>query len=257
MKIPVRPTTALVLSLALSGCGSDGGAGGFGSGTLEEAPEIAASSDPDWWVSSGALFFRNDVARTNHGDLPAESPWRQRYARSNPTDTDGGAHPQNVFRLVRRRVLGDVAQEVGFRVDATSRSASPNRNASNGVFLFQRYLSENDDYASGVRVDGQATIKKKTGGTTRTLALRDLYAHGAAWDRDVNFTFLPQGRTIAMRTETRNQPDGSVDLRLFVDGDLVLEVIDGTGGLTSPGLTGIRSDFMDVEFEGYEVTPLS
>ncbi|MGH7856543.1 MAG: hypothetical protein ACREQY_04370 [Candidatus Binatia bacterium] len=96
-------------------------------------------------------------------------------ARTNPRDTDGGSHPQNVFRLFRKESLLDSAVGFTFRVLRTNPSESPDRNASNGVFVLQRFVGGDDFYASGVRVDGRAVIKRKSGGRFTTLALRDLF----------------------------------------------------------------------------------
>ncbi|MGH7823085.1 MAG: hypothetical protein ACREQ9_25275 [Candidatus Binatia bacterium] len=242
-------------SLAACGSGGDGSAGFGGGGVLEEEGRIDQSSDPEWWLSSGALFFRSgDSARTIQGDLPPDSPWRGAYSRSNSRDSAGGARPQNLFRLVHRRSFANLDQQVSFLVQRTDASSSPNRNASNGVFLFQRYLGENDLYASGVRVDGAAAIKKKSGGRTHTLASRPLFGNGAPYDRGANPNVLPPGRWIHLRTEALDDPQG-VRLRLFVDGTLAVETIDDGRGAEGPllgsGLAGVRGDFMDLELRGY------
>lgn len=260
-----RRLASLLSGLALAvvlfpGCGGGGGEGeaGFGDGVLEEAGNLPASADPDFWLSSGARFFRDgDSGRTLVGGLPPEDPWRQRYARSNPVDTDGGARPQNVFRLLRRVQRQNLRQSVRFRILRVNASPSPNRNASNGVFLFQRYESQNDLYASGVRVDGQAVIKKKHGGRTFTLALAPVFTDGPAYDRSSTPNRIPTDRAVTLATETLDQPDGSVLLRLSVDGDPRLEAVDRGQGSTGPllgvGLAGIRSDFFDLELSGYRV----
>ena len=247
----------LVLGLGLSwSCGSGGGGsggGGFGEGVLEEAGNPAASAGGGWWLSSGALFFRDEESgRTIQGELPHDSPWRHEYARSNPRDTDGGAHPQNLFRLVRIASVQNVITEVSFLVRATHASASPNRGGSNGVFLFQRYLDANNLYASGVRVDGQAVIKKKVRGQNLTLASSLIFTNGAPWHPSSNPNVLP-ARWIGLRAEAHDQPDGTVRLLLFVDGALVLEAVDDGryGPMLGPGSGGIRGDFMDLEFRGY------
>jgi hypothetical protein len=211
-------------------------------------------------VSSGALFFRDGgVGRTIVGELPADSPWRARYARSNPRDTDGGAHPQNVFRVVRRQSLGDASQSLTFRILRTNRTSSGNRNASNGVFLFQRYLGENDLYATGIRVDGNAAIKKKSGGRTYTLGLADLFGGGRGWNSGGNSNFIPEGRAITIRTESRDEA-GGVHRRWFVDDRLVIDLVDDGRIGGSPhfgsGLGGIRTDFMDLEFDDYRAGSL-
>ena len=66
---------------------------------------------------------------------------------------------------------------------------------------------------------------------------------------------LPPGRPISFRAEARDEPGGTVRLRLFVDGALVLEVADGGvgGGVHQGGFGGVRNDFMDVELQGFRL----
>ena len=128
-------------------------------GTIEEAPSPEASASPDWWLNSGARWLRpGGTSSTIVGALPKTDPWRQSYKATNPTDTDAGKHPQNVFRLLTRRTFTSFKQTVFFRVLDSNDSKSPNRNASNGVLLFLRYRNGDDLYYAGVRVDGAAVM---------------------------------------------------------------------------------------------------
>ena len=108
-------------------------------GVLEEAAKSNLSTSPYWWVSSGARFYVDGgVGETLQGQLPANDYWRLAYAASNPVDTDNGYRPQNIFRIVGRSLWGDFRQQIYFLIAADNLSASPNRNASNGVLLLNR-----------------------------------------------------------------------------------------------------------------------
>lgn len=236
----------------------------LGGGMLEEAPSPEESADPCWWVDSGAaLETQRSARRTLHGALSEESRWRSYYAASNPTDTDGGLHPQNIFRLISRKSWRDSSQTLMFRVHDYHLSASPERNESNGVLLFAHYRGEDDLYYAGVRVDGQVVIKKKTGGVYHTLALTPYFS--GTYDPKTAPLLIPVERRIGLRLDTRDLTDGSVLLTLFVDdsGDgnwtQALSVRDdgatsqGALPLRGAGSVGIRTDFMDVAFEDYRV----
>jgi hypothetical protein len=192
---------------------------------------------------------------TIQGELPAEDPWHQRYAASSPGDTDGGARPQNLFRLIRRQSVHSPQQQVQFNIQRANASGSPNRNASNGVLLLSRYLGGDDLYYAGVRVDGQAVVKKKSRGRYFTLGSTPVFA--GRYDRQTAPNLIPEDRWITLASDVRTNPDGAVQIGLSVDGSAVLTVVDGgrTGGppIRSAGMVGIRSDFLDVQFRGYAV----
>lgn len=220
---------------------------------------MSQSASREFWLNSGALlFFEGGFGRTIQGELPSDDPWRLAYARSNPGDTDGGFHPQNVFRLVTRQALANVGQRLTFRIARIHASASANRNASNGVFLFQHYLDGDNLYVGGIRVDGNAVIKKKIAGRNFTMGIAGVFPGG--YDRSRNPSVLPQDRSIALETHTRSEPDGTVTIQVQIDGSLVLQANDdgrsfGGRAIAEPGLIGIRTDFMDVTFSEYRVSP--
>jgi hypothetical protein len=166
---------------------------------LEETGRMEESASPDWWVNSGAWFVqRCGVGSTWIGETPADSKWRGLYTLSNPQDTDRGAHPQNLFRLITRSEWGDSAQQVYFRILADNLSASANRDRSNGVLLFHRYRDAQNLYYAGARVDGSAVIKKKTGGVYATLAEAPLFP--GSYDRTGAPDLIPHGVWIGLRT---------------------------------------------------------
>lgn len=228
------------------------------SGTLEEAASMGASSSPYWWLSSGAYFYFGGTGETVHGSLPANDYWRLLYAANNPVDTDNGYHPQNIFRLVSRSKWASFRQQVYFRISADNLSNSPNRNASNGVLLFNRYQDQDNLYYTGVRVDGAAVIKKKQQGTYYTIAYKKIFP--GTYHPNANPNLLPKGVWMGITSETLNNPDGTVRIRLHVNsGNGVWKLIfdvedDGVQygpPFTQSGYGGFRTDFMDVEFDNY------
>lgn len=191
------------------------------------------------------------------------SKWRLAYARSNPIDTDNGYHPQNIFRLVLRSKWQNYTQQAYFRVDRHNASASPNRAASNGLLLFNRYQDGDNLYYAGVRVDGNAVIKKKKGGTYYTLASKKILP--GTYDLTSTPTLIPKDMWIGLRSVVTNGVDGSVFLKLYTDigktgqWTLTAEAIDdgksyGGAAIVSEGYGGIRTDFMDVSFNDYRMT---
>ncbi|MES2437359.1 MAG: hypothetical protein V4519_05115 [Patescibacteria group bacterium] len=237
--------------------------------TLEESAKISKSSNKNWWLNSGGrLYVSNGTAKTIQGDLAPSDAWYKRYIRSNPEDTDDGAHPQNIFRLVNTHVWGDFTQQAYFKINSLILSESPNRNASNGVLLFNRYQTGDDLYYTGIRVDGAAVIKKKIKGAYYTMAMKKIFGtKNQKYDRDSEPNLLPVATWIGVKSEVITNQDASVTIRLYVDEGktgvwrLVLETKDkaesyGPSPLTNAGYAGIRTDFMDVEFDDYSIVEL-
>lgn len=239
-------------------------------GVLEEADSPAESSSPYWWLSSGGeLLIANGVGSTMIGDAPAGNEWRQEYASSNPQDTDGGLHPQNLFRLVTHGTWEDASEELTFRILADHFSPSWNRNTSNGVLLMSRYADSQTLYYAGIRVDGTAVIKKKYRGTYYTMAQEKAFPGTyEGWQQDTDL--LPHDRWLALRSDAVTNGDGSVTITLFfaepgATSTPAWRVLaratdhgqyDGTPPLTG-GRGGIRTDFMDVRFDSFSVRPLA
>ncbi len=236
-------------------------------GVLSEAPSMSQSDSPYWWLSSGARFHMSQgIGSTVKGSLPSNDYWRLYYASTSSVDTDSGYHPQNLFRVVTRSRWKDFRQQVYFRVRRDNLSASPNRNASNGLLLMSRYLDQNNLYYAGIRVDGAAVIKKKKRGVYYTIASAPFFS-GAAYNRVTHPSLLPKDVWIGLRSELTNNPDGTVRIVLYVDSgpgswSLVFDVLDngvayGGSALTDSGYAGLRTDFMDVELENYYAAVLN
>jgi len=239
----------------------------FSSDTITpEKHPLEKSSSPYWWVNSGAyMYLKGGEGMTVQGELPTLDPRRVSYGTFDPIETDGGYHPQNVFRLILRTTWQDSRQEMRVKLNKYNLSDSPERTASNGVLLFSRYIDGNNLYYAGLRVDGSAIIKKKYGGKYFTMAEVRGVLPGAKYDRSANPNLLPLGTWIGLRVDTANKDDGKVSLMLYADigmkGEwtLVASVVDdgvtyGGPALTESGHTGLRTDFMDAVFDDYRLS---
>jgi hypothetical protein len=233
---------------------------------VEEAGNINESSDPHWWVNSGGQFIvQGGSAKTIQGESPSDAEWHKRYQEDNPEDTDNGAHPQNIFRLVQRQTWHNLTQSAYFRINHDNLSSSPNRNESNGLFLMNRYVDGQTLYYTGIRVDGAAVVKKKVNGTYVTLAYKPVFS-GGAYNHDTNPNAIPHGSWIGLKAEVKDVANGAVSIKLYYtlgqsdDWKLVIDVIDTgkTGGavISATGNAGIRTDFMDVDFSDYRISEL-
>ncbi len=235
----------------------------LGDFVLEETGDMAKSADAHWWVNSGAYLYSNGgVAKTIFGALEKGEKWQKRYYNYNSSETDRGIHPQNIFRLINKAKWRNIQQESYYRVSRYILSEAKERSASNGILLFNRYQDGDNLYYTGIRVDGYAVIKKKTGGKYFTMAYEPVYP--GKYDRKKNPNLLPIGAWIGVRSEVTTELDGSVLIKVFLDRDrsgnweLVAEAIDdgktyGGAAILDAGHAGIRTDFMDVEFDDYRI----
>lgn len=232
---------------------------------IRETGKMNESPDSNWWVNSGAQISRNgDTLSTIQGKLPDTDHFRMLYAISNPVDTDNGYRPQNILRLVTRAKYSNVVQQVFFNISHINASDSPNRNQSNGVLFFHRYQDGDNLYYAGIRVDGTAVLKKKFKGKYRTL--KSVTVYPGAYQRDRLPNLLPVNRWIGMKTEIEDTTGHGVAVSLYInDNQLglgwtrVLHAMDSCIAeecITKAGYAGIRSDFMDVRFESYQVSEI-
>lgn len=236
-------------------------------GTLIEAKDPDASADPYLWLASGAkMILRRNQGATIEGGLHGLDIWRFRYAQRAALDTEGGYAPQNLFRLITRSVWENVRIEASFRITRDNFTESPRRNASNGLFLMPRYKAENETYLAGLRVDGMAVIRKKFHGTYVILAEKKIFEGEYVREKDINL--LPHNEWIMLRSDTTTDDEGLVHITLFMklpDETKWTELLRATDDETlssSPPITGalpvgIRSDFMDVEFDNLRVDILT
>ncbi|HSE56474.1 MAG TPA: hypothetical protein VLB02_00065 [Candidatus Paceibacterota bacterium] len=233
-------------------------------GTLYESGSLLGSTSPYWWVNSGAkLSIDAGTGKTVQGSLPTNDKWRTIYASANPVDTDNGYHPQNIFRLVSKGTWHNFRQQAYFSINQDELSESPNRNASNGLLLFNRYQDSDNLYYTGIRVDGTAVIKKKQAGKYITLAQKPIIA--GTYDRAKNPNLLPKSKWIGLRSEVVTT-NGVVQIKLYTDigktgvWTLAAQTVDDgkTYGpiIDSKSSAGIRTDFMDVAFDDYKIEEL-
>jgi len=233
---------------------------------LEESGSMEESRSDKWWLNSGGrVFIDGKSIKTIQGELPIDDKWRKEYGSSNPLDTDQGYHPQNIFRLVTRDEWQNFSQQVYFQIKDDNLSKSPNRDRWSGVFLFNRYRDGNNLYYTGVRVDGAVVIKKKIDGVYYTLAYKKIYP--GVFNRFNNPNLLPHGSWIGLKSEVKNTSASSILIKLYIDNERtgnwesVLEVIDRKGSygenpILQQGHAGVRTDFMDVEFDNYRIEEL-
>jgi hypothetical protein len=203
-----------------------------------DAPGVVNS--PTWIMTSGSLFVRDHVAWTGVPDT----------ASPGPASIDGTN--SNIFRLLTRADdYGDAT--FGFRLRVLRFTSGPTSTRDNwdGVHVFVRYQNPALLYYVSVsRRDGTAAIKKKilggdtNGGTYYTLATGTAPLRFGSWE--------------AIRVSSRNNSDGSVTIRLFVDGRLLLTGRDTGAGdappITQPGRIGIRGDNTEFEFDDFSAS---
>ncbi len=228
---------------------------------LEEAGSMQESTSPYFWVNSGGAMITSAGIGSTYIGNQSGTKWGKLYKKENPLDTDNGMHPQNLFRLITKGIWGNITQQAYFVMRTYYASASPNRDGHNGMLFMSRYQDDGDTlYYAGIRVDGQAIIKKKYKGEYVTLAGKKLFS--GTFDRTKNPNLLPLNAWIGIRTAVQDVP-GGVSIRLFVDrkgnGEWkeVLSATD-TGKILGPairqGYGGIRTDFADVQFKSYSIT---
>lgn len=191
-----------------------------------------------WEMTSGSLFLRNGMA------------WSGIPDDVEPNATSSNGTDSAIFRLVtKRKDFGDVGVSFTLRRDSfTTTTATPSV-AWDGEHIFLRYVDETSlYYASFDRRDGTTAIKKKvTGGTSNGGTYYTL-----ASGKD-SFT---TGVSHAVRSTIIDNVDGSVTIRLWVDGALVLTATDnGVGGpVIRTGGVGLRGDNSDFSFDDFLVT---
>lgn len=230
-------------------------------GTIEEVGDINESKSPYWWLDSGGrVLIHDNIGETIQGELSATDPWYREYADTNPLDTEGGKHPQNLLRLVSRSLWDNVRVEASFLIVRDNHSGSENRNESNGLLLMSRYGEGGQTlYYTGIRVDGTAVIKKKYKGEYYTLAQKQIFP--GTYDKDKKTNLLPHGRWIRLRSDTVTEPDGNVRISFFMQDTAETDTwktllsatdssqFDNTPPITGKHSVGIRTDFMDVRFD--------
>lgn len=233
------------------------------SGVLQEASSMDNSSSPYFWLNSGGtLEINNNTGSTFTGTAVKNDFWTSLYNTTSSVDTEGGEHPQNLFRLLTRSKWLNTRHQTHFLILNDNLADSPNRNGSNGLLHMVRYLDSDTLYYAGVRVDGTAVIKKKYKGTYYTMSQKAVFPGTYEGSQD-DKNLLPHRAWLGLRTEVTNISNGvQIDLYVQKPGSSswqkVLSATDtgqygGTSPITSAGYAGVRTDFMDVRFENYRI----
>lgn len=234
-------------------------------GTIDEAGSMGEASSPYFWLNSGGrLIIQNGVGETVQGPLKTGDRWQLAYGLANALDTGNGYYPQNLFRLVTKSIWKNLLEEIHFKINRLNMTETPNRDGYSGVLLFSHYHDNDNLYYAGIRMDGTAVIKKKLNGTYYTLATAQIWNADSGYDKETNPNLIPGNRWMGMRTETKDLPDGGVTITLWLDQSnngtwkQILSVVDtgvnGGAAVPGPAYAGIRTDYLDIDFDNYKLT---
>jgi hypothetical protein len=230
--------------------------------TLVESSTILESKDKDWWLNSGAIFKVEDgIGKTLFGNLNKDDYWRKNYVDYNSDETSQGYRPQNLFRLVTKTRWQNFRQEAYFRIKYYEKSSSKHRSGSNGIFLFNRYQDGDNLYYTGLRVDGTVIVKKKYKGEYYTIMSKKVLS--GKYNRQANPILIPLDKWIGLRSEVITKKD-RVFIRVFLDRghdgnwQEIFQAVDdgkkyGNPIIFQAGYAGLRTDFMDCEFDDYAI----
>ena len=229
----------------------------FGSsGTLNQTVSADTSGSAYWWVANGGqLLVSNGVGKTMQGDATSANPWYTIYAKSLAVTSDNGKHPQNTFAALLRTPTLDTDQSIAVQINKDNLANTANRKPYNGIHLISRWQNDGNYYFAGLRADGHAVIKKKVGNAYYTLAEKSAFP--GTYNSTTNPNLLPKNTWMNVRMITSTDASGSVHVQLYLNQTLMLDTTDnGARGATikTEGLTGIRSDFMDMLMDNYKLS---
>ncbi|MBB4760828.1 hypothetical protein ACFQFC_32250 [Amorphoplanes digitatis] len=196
-----------------------------------------------WEVTAGSLFAAGDSGDTGKIDDGAPGRRSDRFTGS------------AVFRMNTRRAdFGDV--EVAFDLNIAGQGSTSYTPAISydGVHIWLRHRTQYHLYAVSVaRRDGKVLIKKKCpGGPSNGGTYYVLGAQVPGYPILRN-TWRPVSATV------RNNPDGSVTVAGFIDGEPVVSAVDtgvGCAPITQVAAVGIRGDNTRFRFADFTVTQL-
>ncbi len=173
--------------------------------------------------------------------------------------------PQNIFRLVTKSTWNNFEQSVKFNIAKVNLTNTPNRDGYSGILLMSRYVGDGQTlYYAGIRMDGTSVIKKKYKGTYYTIASGPVFSSATPFNRTTNPNLIPTAKWMGLKSQTVTGTDGNVTVKLFIDRanngtwEQLLSVVDkaGTNGgtpITGAAHAGIRTDYMDVLFDDYNL----
>lgn len=229
-------------------------------GVLNQTTSGGTSGSAYWWVEGGGqLVLSNGVGGTLQGDTTSANPWYAVYAKSLAVTSDNGKHPQNTFETLLRTPILNTDQSVSVQVSKDNLANTVNRVPWNGIHLISRWQDNSNYYFAGIRDDGHAIIKKEVNGVYYTLAEKQIFP--GTWSIS-NPDLLPKNTWMNMRMTTNTDSSGAVHIDLYLDQTqsgtwtLLLDAVDtGTRGaiINTPGLEGIRSDYMDLSMDNYKL----
>lgn len=229
-------------------------------GILNETGSMDESSSPYFWLNSGGeLHLENGVGKTVQGDLSAGNVWRLLYNANNALDTDDGYYPQNLFRLVTKGMWNNTEQSIRFKITQLNMTDTPNRDGYSGVLLMSRYQDGNNLYYAGIRMDGDAVIKKKHNGSYTTLAQEDLFGSDAGYNKNTNPNMIPGNTWMGLKSVVYTDSSGDVRVEVWLDRndngnwEQIASAVDTSQTIDGPAHAGIRTDYLDVHFDDYKV----
>jgi len=198
--------------------------------------DIVSSSS--WDVTSGSLFIRDRTGWTGVPDRRRSEP---RSERGN-----GSA----VFRAL---VAADIAPNtsVTMRLRVVAYVNDSTSEDWDGAHVLLRYEDEARLYAVSVaRRDGTLAIKRKLPGGDSNEG-RYLTLSTATSPVEI-------GRWHTMTT-TIADVSGGVEIKLWIDGNLVISAVDlgqDGGVIPGPGVVGLRGDNVEIEFDDLLIAPI-
>ena len=212
--------------------------------------DTSAVRSPDWEVTSGSLFSRDGRAWSGVVDTIAPD----RYSQSSTGSW--------VFRMKSKRAdLGSTRQEVSVKINRFFEgTATRPAVAWDGVVLWPRYKSETNLYFGYIlRKDGRIGITKKCPGRVEGGDFYNDGSYFSLYDERFHAT-TTVGSWYRIGTETVDNADGSVTVRLLREGKVVAEVRDqgvGCAPISGPANVGIRADNAEFELDDYRATPVA
>jgi hypothetical protein len=164
-----------------------------------------------------------------------------------------GQSDSRVLRMLTRRADIKSASVSLQLLTASFNASSPDDERPwDGVHLVLRYQSEDSFYDIAVnRRDGTVAAKKKApgaqGSTFYTIGAPAAYA-------------VPLNTWQAVRASVSDEPNGTVSLKLYVDGALLLNVADdgsqGGSPIAAPGRAGLRGDNAELHVADIKIEAL-
>lgn len=193
-----------------------------------------------WEMTSGSLFLSRGTAWSGAPDDKVPT-----------ADSCGGLCTNSaVFRLTTKGSFKDVS--VKFKLLNQGLGVAPSTPAVDwdGVHVFLRYQSQYHLYYASInRRDNKVVIKKKVpGGSSNSGTYYTLSAFAPH--------AVPYGAWENVNATVQNNSDGTVTIKLYSNGVLVVSAIDtGIGGapITAPGKVGIRGDNDNFKVDDFEV----